>query len=167
MPLVYEQIGLARDSRHFHKSHPHSPNKHRQALTLISKVFAGRHFVCMWEEKSFYRRAKARNNSVQGGIDLNFTWVIHLHVLQYLYFHICKHSRYEGWSVLHTISCASTHTKELLSWARLPGPTAGVSSKFTIPWCQDTAYMNALRDAIYWITCGGRNTSKSRHLVVI
>ena len=149
MPLVYEQIGLARDSGHFPKSHPHSPNKHQQALTLISQVFAWQHFVCMREEKSFYRRAKTSTNSVQGGIDLNFTWVIHLRVLPYLYFHICKHSRYEGRSVLHMISCASTHTKELLSLARLPGPTAGFSSKLTFPWCQDTAYMNALGHAIY------------------
>lgn len=75
---------------------------------------------------------------------------IHLFVsVQHLHFHICKHSRYKGQTVLYIIFTPSTHIKELLSSTRLPGPIARVSANLTFPWCQDIVYMNSLKHVIY------------------
>ena len=92
MTHVYEQVELARNSQTLLQKLPHSSIRQQQALTLLSQVWVWQHFVSPWGEKSFYWRARARDNCVKGERDLNILmWCSY-----YLYFHICKHSSSPG-----------------------------------------------------------------------
>lgn len=79
-------------------------------------------------------------------------------LLQYLYFHICKHSRHKGQTVLHMVSRASTHTKGLSRSARPSGPLSGVSSHSTFPQGQGTVYTNVLKHPLIERLVGEKQT---------